>query len=70
MAKSVVYITCEVPPEVLAMIGEVAEIRVWTEEVAIPPETLLEKVRDIDGLLCLLSEKVMWQFSARHVDLK
>ena len=58
MAKPIVYITCEIPPDVLAMIGEVAEIRQWMEEVAIPPETLLEKVRDIDGLLCLLSEKV------------
>ena len=58
MAKPIVYITCEISPEVLAMIGGVAEIRQWTEEVAIPPETLLEKVRDIDGLLCLLSEKV------------
>ncbi|MFC1956484.1 2-hydroxyacid dehydrogenase, partial [Chloroflexota bacterium] len=58
MAKPIVYITCEIPPEVLAMIGEVAEIGQWMEEVAIPTETLLEKVRDIDGLLCLLSEKV------------
>ena len=58
MAKPIVYITSEIPAEALAMIGEVAEIRQWLEEVAIPPEKLLEKVREIDGLLCLLSEKV------------
>ena len=58
MAKSAVYITGRIPPEALAMIGEVAGVRAWTEEMAIPRETLLEQVRDIDGLLCLLSDKV------------
>ena len=47
MAKPIVYITSEIPAEALAMIGEVAEIRQWLEEVAIPPEKLLEKVREI-----------------------
>lgn len=29
-----------------------------TDELAIPRETLLEQGNDIDGLLCLLSDKV------------
>ena len=40
------------------MIDEVAEIRQWEGELAIPYETLLEEVRDVDGLLCMLSDKV------------
>ena len=56
--KPKVYLTRKITPEALDMISEVAEIKLWTGELAIPCETLLEQVKDIDGLLCLLNDKV------------
>jgi len=58
MMKPKVYLTRKITPEALDMISEVAEIKLWTGELAIPCETLLEQVKDIDGLLCLLNDKV------------
>ncbi|MBI2980312.1 MAG: D-glycerate dehydrogenase [Chloroflexi bacterium] len=56
--KSVVYITRKIFPEAIDIIGKVAEIKLWESESAIPYGTLLEQVREIDGLLCMLSDKV------------
>jgi len=58
MAKPKAYITRVIPSEALDMVREVAEIKLWTEELPPPPDTLLEAVKDIDGLLCLLTDKV------------
>ncbi len=56
--KPKVYVTRRIAPEALNMISEAAEMKLWTGELTIPPEMLLEQVKDIDGLLCLLNEKV------------
>ena len=56
--KPKVYVTGKIAPKALDMISEAAEMRLWTGELAIPHEMLLEQVKDIDGLLCLLSDKV------------
>jgi len=40
------------------MIAEVAEMEVWSDELPPPYEVLLEKVKDADGLLSLLSDRV------------
>lgn len=58
MTKPLVYITRKILfPEALDMISKVAEIKLWAGESAIPYETLLEQVKDIDGLL-VYSDKV------------
>jgi len=58
MMKPKVYVTRRIAPEALAMISKVAEMKLWTGELVIPRETLLEQVKDVDGLLCLLNDKV------------
>jgi len=58
MAKPKVYVTRMIPSEALDMVSEVAEMKLWTDELPPPRETLLEQVKDIDGLLCLLTDKV------------
>ncbi len=58
MAKPRVYVTRKIPSEALDLVSEVAEMELWTDELPPPRETLLEQVKDIDGLLCLLSDKV------------
>ena len=40
------------------MIDQVAEMEIWPQELPPPYEVLFEKVRDIDGLLALLSDRV------------
>lgn len=56
--KPVVYITRKIFPEAIDIISKVAEIKVWESESAVPYQTLLKQVKDIDGLLCMLSDKV------------
>jgi len=58
MTKPKVYVTRELAPEALDMIREVAKMKLWTAEFPMPYETLLEQVKDIDGLLCLVNDKV------------
>jgi len=56
--KPKVYVTGKIAPQALDMISEVAEMKLWTGELAIPHETLLEQIKDVDGLLCLITDKV------------
>ena len=47
MMKPKVYVTRKIAPEALDMISEIAEMRLWTGELAIPCETLLEQVKKV-----------------------
>jgi len=58
MARPKVYITRQIAQEALDMIGQVAEMEIWPGELPPPYEVLLDKARDIDGLLSLLPDKV------------
>lgn len=53
-----VVITRQLPAAVLDAIRAVAEVRYWDDEQPIPRATLLEWVRGVDGLYCLLTEKI------------
>jgi glyoxylate reductase len=56
--KPDVYITRLIPEKGLEMVREVCETRVWKGELPPPREVLLDEVREIEGLLCLLTDKV------------
>jgi glyoxylate reductase len=58
MDKPKVYITRRIAQEALDMIGQVAEMEIWPQELPPPYELLLEKVRDVDGLLVLLPDRI------------
>jgi len=58
MAKPKVFVTRLIPDEGLAMIRGWAEMQVWEDELPPPREVLLREVRDIDGLLSLLTDKI------------
>jgi|DewCreStandDraft_1066081.scaffolds.fasta_scaffold01704_9 glyoxylate reductase len=58
MAKPKVFVTREIPEPGLSMVREACEAEVWPGELPPPYEVLLEKVRDIDGLLCLLTDRI------------
>lgn len=53
-----VFITRAIPENGIAMLREHFEVEVWPEEREIPRGVLLEKVRDVDALVTMLSERI------------
>ena len=58
MTAPKVYITRRIADEALAMLRQAAELRVWEGDAPPPREVLLREVRDVDGLLCLLTDTI------------
>ena len=58
MTKPRVFITRVIAQEALDKIAQVAEMEVWPEELPPPYEVLLEKARDAEGLLTMLSDRI------------
>ncbi|MGB9683542.1 MAG: glyoxylate reductase [Candidatus Bathyarchaeales archaeon] len=58
MAKPKVYVTRELPERGLKIIRERFEAEVWPEYGPPPKETIIEKARDVDALVTLLSDKI------------
>jgi glyoxylate reductase len=56
--KPTVFVTRVIPEEGLAMIRESCEMKLWEDELPPPREVLLREVREIDGLLSLLTDKI------------
>ncbi len=56
--KPKVFITRAIPENGIAILKEHFEVEVWPEEREIPREVLLEKVRDVDALVTMLSERI------------
>jgi lactate dehydrogenase-like 2-hydroxyacid dehydrogenase len=56
--KPKVYVTRRVPEEGIVMLQGECEVEVWEGELPVPHHVLTEKVRDIDGLYCLLTERI------------
>ena len=53
-----VYITRQLPEEALDIIRQSADVDVWLEDRPVPRDALVEKIWDVDGLLCLLTDKI------------
>lgn len=58
MTKPRVFVTRIIAKEALDKITQATEMEVWPEELPPPYETLLEKARDAEGLLTLLSDRI------------
>jgi glyoxylate reductase len=58
MPKPKIFITRPIPQKGLDMLSPAAEIDLWPHDL--PPDTasLFEKVKGIDGLLCLLTDRI------------
>ncbi|XP_018593793.2 glyoxylate reductase/hydroxypyruvate reductase [Scleropages formosus] len=55
-----VYITRKVPPEGLEIVRRCGRVKfeLWDSDDPVPRDELLKKVKGVDGLLCMLTEKV------------
>ena len=58
MAKPKVFVTRRIPEEGLVMVRESTDMKLWEDELPPPHDVLLREVRDVDGLLSLLTDKV------------
>ncbi len=53
-----VFVARAIPEAGLKLVREAAEAEIWADELPPPREVLLEKVRGVDGLLSLLTDRV------------
>ena len=59
MGRAKVFVTRRLFDEAISLIEEYADVEAYdSEEEPAPYDLILEKVRDIDGLLCLLTDKI------------
>lgn len=53
-----VFVTRQIPEPGLDLLRQVAEVKVWPEELPPPRETLLREVKDCDALVSLLTDRI------------
>ncbi|HET9912198.1 MAG TPA: D-glycerate dehydrogenase [Anaerolineales bacterium] len=58
MSKPKVFVTRLIPEKGLELIREVCDLDLWSNEMPPTGEELLQHVRGMDGLLCLLTEQI------------
>jgi len=58
MAKQKVLVTRRVPKECLALLKDHFDVEHYNQETAIPRKRLLRSVKNKDGLLCMLTDKI------------
>jgi glyoxylate reductase len=54
-----IYITRKLPTEIIDKLSKHFQVRMWEEEnIPVPRDILMEEVRDIDGLYCMLTDAI------------
>ncbi len=53
-----VLVTSNIPRVGIEILEKECEVLQWTEDRPIPREVLLEKIRNVDGILCLLGDRI------------
>ena len=56
--KTKVFVSRKLPEPALSIVMQNCDAEVWMEELPPSYETMLDKVQGVDGLLCLLTDKV------------
>ncbi|KYH40243.1 MAG: glyoxylate reductase [Candidatus Bathyarchaeota archaeon B26-2] len=57
-ARKRVFVTRMLPEEALNLLKSKFEVEVWPEETPPPKSILIEKAKEVDGLCCLLTDKI------------
>jgi lactate dehydrogenase-like 2-hydroxyacid dehydrogenase len=58
MAKPKVFVTRRILDQGLRLVSEFCAADVWEDELPPPPQALLERARGVEGLLCLLTDRI------------
>ena len=72
MQKPVIYISRKIPDSIISPYMDKYEIKMWHDEKKpVPREILLKEVKQADGLLCLMTEKIDREFlnQASHLNI-
>ena len=69
--KPKVFVSRPIPEQGLKLVREFCDMKLWEGELPPPRDVLLDEVNDIEGLLCLLTERVDAELldSAPHVEV-
>jgi glyoxylate reductase len=69
--KRTVYITRKLPDDMIDKLSNHFQVRMWHEEhVPVPRDVLLKEIEDVDGLICLLTEKIDEEVLSKAQQLK
>jgi len=58
MSKPKVFVTRIIPDKGLDLVKDFCEVDLWTDDLPPDRDELLRRVKDVDGLLCLLTERI------------
>jgi len=58
MTKPRIFVTRLIPEKGMTMVRQEGDVEVWKDPLPPPYETLVQKVKGIDALLCLLTDKI------------
>jgi len=58
MTTPPIFITRRIPAEKLAQVSQVCQVDLWDEELPPPRQALLEHVRGVEAILCLLTDRI------------
>ncbi|MEK3992246.1 2-hydroxyacid dehydrogenase [Robertmurraya sp. FSL R5-0851] len=69
--KPKIFITRKIPTHVINHLEEVCEVSIWEhKDIPVPREVLEEKIVDIDGLYCLLTDAIDLELLQKATNLK
>jgi glyoxylate reductase len=58
MKKPKIFVTRRIPEKGLEMVRQEADVEVWQDPLPPPYETLIQKAKGMDALLCLLTDRI------------
>jgi glyoxylate reductase len=58
MSKPKVFVTRVIPDKGLDLVKDFCDVDLWTDELPPPREELLKRAQGVEGLLCLLTDKI------------
>ena len=66
-----IYITRKLPGEIVDKLSSQFHVKMWSEEnVPVPRDVLLKEIEEVDGLICLLTEKIDEEVLSKAKQLK
>ncbi|MEH7745722.1 D-glycerate dehydrogenase [Neobacillus drentensis] len=69
--KKTIYITRKLPGEIVDKLSSQFLVKMWSEEnVPVPRDVLFKEIEEVDGLICLLTEKIDEEVLSKAKQLK
>jgi len=56
--KQRVYITRQIPEQAMSRLADSCEVRIWDEDSAVPSHILIQEAAQVEGIFCLLTDRI------------